>query len=318
MKLDEIKKAAVIGAGTMGSGMGLCFAQAGYDVILYDISNEDLKRALKRIDNSQEVLIREGIIEPSQAERAKDRISITTDLDKALDDTQFVLEAVPEILDLKKQLFKDLERLSGSETILASNTSGLSITEIASVCDKPERIAGFHWVNPPELVPLVEVIRGEKTSDETIDLIYDLSLTLGKMPVRINKEAPGIGLNRLQFAVLREAFHMVAEGIVSAEDLDRIMKYGLGFRYPWIGPMETADLGGLDVFYNISTYLFNELSDAKTPPESFKNLVDQGHLGIKTGRGFYEYAPDARDEILRKRDLYFIRQWKLINEVKKA
>ena len=318
MKIDEIKKTAMIGAGTMGSGMGMCFAQAGYDVILYDITNEQLNRALKRIDNSQEVLIKEGIIESSKAEEARDRISVTTDLNKALDDVQFALEAVPENLELKQQLYKDLEAGCRPETILATNTSGLSITEIASVCTHPGRIGGMHWVNPPELVPLVEVIRGEKTSDETINLIYDLALTLGKMPVRINKEAPGIGLNRLQFAVLREAFHMIAEGIVSAEDLDRIMKCGLGFRYPWIGPIETADLGGLDVFYNISSYLFKELSNAEKPPESFKDLIEQGHLGIKTGRGFYEYAEEARDEILRKRDLYFIRQWKLINEVKKA
>jgi len=318
MNVDEIKKTAMIGAGTMGSGMGLCFAQAGYDVILYDITTEHLNKALERIDNSQEVLIKESVIDSSLAEKAKDRISVTTDLDKALEDVQFVLEAVPENLELKQQLYRDLEALTGPETILATNTSGLSITEIASVCAYPGRIGGMHWVNPPELVPLVEVIRGEKTTDDTVNLIYDLAIKLGKMPVRINKEAPGIGLNRLQFAVLRESFHMIAEGIVSAEDLDRIMKYGLGFRYPWIGPLETADLGGLDVFYNISSYLFNELNNAEKPPESFKDLIETGHLGIKTGRGFYEYAADARDEILRKRDLYFIRQWKLINEVKKA
>jgi 3-hydroxybutyryl-CoA dehydrogenase len=318
MRFEEIQKTTLIGAGTMGSGMGLCFAQAGYDVILYDISPEQLSRALERIDNSQEVFIRENIIEPSQAEQAKNRIGVTTDLDEALEDAQFVCEAVPEKLELKQQLFKEVEALCGPAPILVSNTSGLSITAIASVCDHPERIAGFHWVNPPELVPLVEVIRGEKTSDETIDLIYNLALKLGKMPVKINKEAPGIGLNRLQFAVLREAFHMIGEGIVSAEDLDRIMKYGLGFRYPWIGPLETADLGGLDVFFHVSSYLFKELSNAEKPPDSFKDLIEQGHLGIKAGRGFYEYAADARDEILRKRDLYFIRQWKLINEVKKA
>lgn len=318
MNVDEIQKTAIIGAGTMGAGMGLCFAQAGYDVILYDISIKHLDRALKRIDNVQEVLTEEGIIDSSKALMAKGRIAVTTELGKALEDAQFVLEAAPENLELKQQLFKDLEALSGPETILASNTSGLSITEIASVCSQPEKIGGMHWVNPPELVPLVEVIRGKRTSDDTVDLIYDLALKVGKIPVRIHKEVPGIGLNRLQFAVLRESFHMISEGIISAEDLDQIMKYGLGFRYPWIGPFETADLGGLDVFYDISSYLFKELSNAEKPPESFKDLIEMGHLGIKTGRGFYEYAAGARDEILRKRDLYFIRQWKLINEVKKA
>jgi len=318
MNIADIEKTAMIGAGTMGSGMGLCFALTGYDVILHDISTEHLNQALKRIDNSQEVLLRESIIDSSQAEHVKGRISATTDLAEALEGVQFVLEAVPEDLELKQQLFKDLEARCKPEVILATNTSGLSITEIASVCAHPERIGGMHWVNPPELVPLVEVIRGKNTSDSTVNLIYDLALKLGKMPVKINKEAPGIGLNRLQFAVLREAFHMITEGIVSAKDLDRIMKYGLGFRYPWIGPLETADLGGLDLFYNISSYLFKELSNAEMPPQSFRDLIERGHLGIKTGQGFFEYTPEVRDEILRKRNIYFVRQWKLINEVKKA
>lgn len=317
MRLEELKKVAVIGAGTMGAGMGLSFAQAGFDVMLHDVRAEQLDLAVARIRHSHATLTQEGILSPAEASAGIARIRTTTDLDAAARGAQFIVEAIPEVLEIKHRLFKELESLCPPETLLASNTSGLSITEIASVCRHPERVAGMHWVNPPELMPLVEVIRGKMTSDETLRLIYAVAERLGKMPVVIQKEAPGFGLNRIQFAVLREAFHLVAEGIVSPEDLDRIMKYGLGFRYPWIGPFETADLGGLDIFYSISRYLFRELSTEKEPPDYFRDLVQQNHLGVKTGRGFYDYSGRSKEEILRKRDLYFIRQWRLIQEVQR-
>ena len=315
MKLEYVKNVAMIGSGTMGPGMGLCFAKAGLDVMLHDVRADQLDLALGRVRSSLGTLVQEGIVTDAEAAEALDRIRMTTALEEAVADAQFVLEAVPETLEIKRRIFKDLESLCAPETILASNTSGLSISEIASICKHPGRVAGMHWVNPPELVPLVEVIRGRQTSDETVRLIYALAEKVGKMPVLIQREAAGIGLNRLQFAVLREAFHMVASGIVSPEDLDRIMKYGLGFRYPWIGPFETADLGGLDIFYSISNYLFKELSDAHEPPAYFRDLVQENRLGLKTGRGIYNYDGRSMENILRMRDLYFIRQWKLIQEV---
>jgi 3-hydroxybutyryl-CoA dehydrogenase len=318
MKLEDIRKTSMIGAGTMGPGMGMCFAQAGLDVIIYDTRKEQLEAAIERIENSHKILVCEGVMTDSAVSKSRRRISTTSDFKTALEGVQFVLEAVPESLDLKQQVFKELESLCPSDTILASNTSGLSISKIASVCDHPERIVGFHWVHPAELVPLVEVIRGERTSDETARLTYALGEKLGKKPVMIQREAPGIGLNRLQFAVLREAFHMVETDIVSPEDLDKIMKYGLGFRYSWLGPLETADLGGLDVFQSIASYLFSELSAAQKPPEFLDRLVENNHLGIKTGRGFYEYEEGSRDKILGRRDLYFIRQWKLIRAMREG
>jgi len=315
LKLEQVKKVAMIGAGTMGPGMGLCFAKAGLDVMLHDLRADQLDLALGRVRSSLGTLVQEGIVTDAKAAEALGRIRTTAALGEAVADAQFVLEAVPEKLEIKRRIFKDLESFCPPETILASNTSGLSISEIASICKHPARVAGMHWVNPPELVPLVEVIRGRQTSDDTVRLIYALAEKAGKMPVLIQREAAGIGLNRLQFAVMREAFHMVASGIVSPEDLDRIMKYGLGFRYPWIGPFETADLGGLDVFYNISSYLFKELSDAHEPPGYFRDLVQENRLGLKTGRGIYNYDGRSMENILRMRDLYFIRQWKLIQEV---
>jgi len=315
MRFEDVQRVAMIGAGTMGAGMGMCYAQAGYDVALYDVKMEQLAWALERIGNSQAVFVEEGLISADAAEAARGRISTTTDLTEALDGVQFVLEAAPEKLDLKQRLFREMEGLCSADTILATNTSGLSITAIASVCEHPERVGGQHWANPAEIVPLVEVLRGENTPDETLDVIYNVTEKLGKVPVLVQKDVPGFASNRLQFAVLREALHLVAEGIVSAEDVDRTLKNGVGFRYPWLGPLETADLGGLDTFHSVAQYLLPNLSTMQTTPEFFDRLVEDGKLGIKTGEGFYPYEPDDRDEILRKRDLYFVRQLKLIQEI---
>lgn len=316
MEAGEIKKAAMIGAGTMGAGIGLCFAQAGFEVVLYDIDPGALGLAFQRIANSQGVLVRENIVSEADAVDARGRITATTRLEEALEGTQFVLEAAPEDLDLKHALFREMDGLCPPQTVLASNTSGLRITDIARVCRHPARVAGMHWVNPPELVPLVEVIRGEQTSPQTVDYIYAMAERLGKVPVRIHKEVPGFGLNRLQFAVLREALHLVEEGVLSAEDVDKAMRCGLGFRYSWLGPLETADLGGLDVFHSVASYLFEDLSRDREPAGRFSQLLAEGKLGIKTGSGFYDYAPGAREDILRRRDTYFVRQWKLIQQVR--
>jgi 3-hydroxyacyl-CoA dehydrogenase len=305
----------MIGAGTMGAGMGLCFAQAGYEVALYDVKEEQLDWARERIAKSQTVFVAEGLVSAAEAKAAQARIDVTTDLAQALDGVQYVLEAAPEKLSLKQDLFQEMETLCSPDTILATNTSGLSITEIASVCRHPERVGGMHWANPAEIVPLVEVIRGAQTSDNTIDVIYQVSEKLGKVPVRVNRDVPGFASNRLQFAVLREALFLVKEGIVSAEDVDRTLKNGVGFRYPWLGPLETADLGGLDTFHSVAQYLLPELSRMQSTPDFFDRLIEEGKLGIKTGEGFYDYQTASRDEVLRKRDLYFMRQLKLIREI---
>ena len=316
MRFEDVHNVAMIGAGTMGAGMGVCYAQAGYQVTLYDVVPDSLEQALVRIDNSQRVFVEEGLVSEAEARAARARVSTTADLARALDGVQFVLEAAPERLELKRKLFRDMEALCPTSTILATNTSGLSITAIASACEHPERVGGQHWANPAEIVPLVEVIRGEQTSDNTIDVIYRITEKLGKVPVVVQKDVPGFASNRLQFAVLREALHLVNEGIVSAEDADKTLKNGVGFRYPWLGPLETADLGGLTTFHSVAQYLLPALSTMQTTPEFFDRLIEEGKLGIGSGEGFYDYTDCDRDEVLRKRDLYFIRQLKLLREIR--
>lgn len=307
---------AMVGAGTMGSGMSMCYAQAGFRVALYSQSQERLDRALARIGNSQAVFVQEGLISAAEAESARARMSVTTSLAEALDGVQFVLESVPENLQIKQQLFREMETLCPPDTILTTNTSGLSITAIASACRHPERVAGQHWANPPEIVPLVEVVCGEQTSDETLETTYRVTEKLGKAPVRVMKDIAGFASNRLQYALLREALYLVEAGVVSPEDVDRTLKNGVGFRYPWLGPLETVDLGGLDVFHAICQYLFKELSTMQSTPAFFDQLAAEGKYGIKAGEGFYKYEAGDRDTILRKRDIYFLRQLKLLREVR--
>jgi len=316
MKFEDVSNVAMIGSGTMGAGMSWCFAQSGYNVKLYDVSPQQLERARARLETIQNLFVEEGLISAEAARAARKRITTVTRLEESLDGVQYVLEAVPERLALKQQLFVQFEGYLPVDAILATNTSGLRITDIAAVCKHPERVGGMHWANPAEIVPLVEVIRGERTSDNTVDVIYRVTEKLGKAPVVVNKDIPGFVSNRLQYAVFREALHLVETGVVSAQDVDRTLKCGVGFRYPWLGPLETADLGGLDVFHGISQYLFKDLSNMTTSPAFFDEIVREGKLGIKAGQGFYDYQGVSRDEVLRRRDLYFIRQLKLIREVK--
>lgn len=317
MKFDHIRQVAIVGAGTMGAGIGLCFAQAGYDVSLFSKTNAGLDRAKNRLKQSAATFTKEKLFTPDIEDITLKQIRYTTRLENCLNNAQFVLESVPEQLKLKQDLFRQMELLCPTDTILATNTSGLGITEIAFVCEYPERVIGLHWANPAEIVPLVEVIRGKQTTNDNIDLTFKLAENIGKMPVKIEKEVPGFASNRLQFALLREALHLVESGVVTAQDVDKVLKGGIGFRYPWLGPLETADLGGLDVFYSISEYLFEKLSKMETPPSFFNQVVEKGKLGIKTGEGFYKYRTDEHERILRERDLYFIRQLKLIRKMKK-
>lgn len=316
MNWKRIHNVSVIGAGTMGAGIGLCFARAGYAVTIYSKTRAGLDRALDHVQRSLNLFVSEGGMTQADADSARKRIRLTTRIKSAVIDAQFVIESVPEQLKLKQDLFRKIESHCAADTILATNTSGLSITEIASACLHPERVIGLHWANPAEFVPLVEVIPGAKTSKGVIDAAYKLAEHSGKMPVLIRKVIPGFASNRLQFAMLREALNLVAEGVVSLRDVDRVLKGGVGFRYPWLGPLETADLGGLDVFHTIASYLFNELSNADAPPEFFSAIVQSGKLGIKTGAGFYDYEKDARSEILNKRDQFFVRQLKTMEEIK--
>jgi len=306
MNRTELKKIAIAGAGIMGSSIAQIFAQNDYQVILYDIEGRFLARSKELIALNQKALIQAGELSEEASCNIRSLIGHTLDI-SGFKDADFVIEAIVEQMDAKHALWSKISELVSEEAILTSNTSGLSISEIAKAVRKPERFCGMHWINPPHIVPLVEVICGAKTKAETADTVFRVAESVGKKPIMVKKDAPGFALNRIQFAVLREAMHIVESGIADKEDVDKVLKYGLGMRYACLGPFEVADLGGLDTFYRIAEYLFEDLSDAKEVPSMLKDLVTDGAWGVKSGKGFYDYSDGRGDEVISKRDADFIK-----------
>jgi 3-hydroxybutyryl-CoA dehydrogenase len=316
MNLNRIKRIAVIGAGIMGHGFATIFAQKGYIVSLNDSSEEVLKKALASIRANIETFAEKGFLKKKEIGKILRSIKATTDLAEAVGNADFVLEAITEKMDLKKELFGKLDQLTPPHAILASNTSGLSITEIGAVTNRPEKTIIVHGINPPHIIPIVEIVRGRKTSDETAELCYRLMKKIGKVPIRVLKEAPGFLYNRLHFALYREALHCIENGIASPEDIDLFMTAGYGFRGAQIGPMAVSDLGGLDTFMIVAQNLFPHLSDAKEPPAILKNLVGAGKLGAKTGSGFYDYPAGVLRKKIKERDRKLLQQMNLFRQSK--
>lgn len=301
MKLEDIKKVAIAGAGVMGSSMAQNFAQYGYEVMLYDLKNEFLDRSKNLIEINQKTSVEKEILTSKESEELINRISFTCE--KAdFKNADLVVEAIVENLDTKHKFWGEISEIVSEKAVLTTNTSGLSISKIAEAVKLPERFCGMHWINPPHIIPLIEVINGDKTEAKTSQLVYDISNHIGKKPIMINKDAAGFVLNRFQFAILREAMYIIEQGIASKEDIDNVFKYGLGLRYACLGPLEIADLGGLDTFYNISSYLFKDLSDSKEVSDILSNLAKNGDYGVKSGRGFYDYSNGRDKEVIKKRD----------------
>ena len=301
MQLGDITDVGVVGAGTMGAGMAQIFAQAGYSVRWYNRSAAGLQRGLSRIRDNQRLLIRHGALMADEAERALARLHPTEAL-ADLAGVQLVSESIVENLPAKQALFRVLDGLCGSGTIFTTNTSGLSISRLAEAVSRPERFAGLHCANPAHIIPVAEIIKGEETSDATCEVLTALARRLGKRPVLVQREVPGFISNRLQFALLREALHLIESGVASAADVDAAIKHGIGLRWALFGPLEIADLGGLDVFDTIAGYLFQDLSNTAEAPSTLRRRVAEGRLGVKSGSGFYAYTPEQGQALAEWRD----------------
>ncbi len=305
-------KIGIAGAGTMGTGIGQIFARKGHEVVITDIKEEFLDKSKKLVSIFNSSLIDEALMTEEEAKDTINNISYSMDKNVFFD-ADLIIEAIIENMDIKQDFWKEVEGIASKETIFATNTSGLSVREISNKIKDKSRFLGTHFWNPPHIIPLVELIKGDCTNDKTINTLMDLLESIDKVPVLVEKDAPGFIGNRLQFAVFREALNIAEEGIASFEDIDKAMKYGPGFRYPIIGPFETADLGGLDTFYYISSYLFNELSDVKEPQEVLKQLMDKGELGVKSLKGFYDYSGGKDEDAIKRRDKMFFKMLKYIN-----
>lgn len=280
-----MEKIFVLGAGTMGAGIVQAFAQKGYEVIVRDIKDEFVERGLAGINKNLSKLVSKGKITEEAKEDILSRISGTTDMNLAAD-CDLVVEAAIENMKIKKEIFAELDKICKPETILASNTSSLSITEVASATSRPEKVIGMHFFNPAPVMKLVEIIRGMATSQETFDSVKELSLAIGKDPVEV-VEAPGFVVNRILIPMINEASFILQEGIASVEDIDTAMKFGAN--HP-MGPLALGDLIGLDVCLAIMDVLYNETGDTKYRASStLRKYVRAGWLGRKTGKGFYNY-----------------------------
>ena len=306
-----IRKVAVVGAGVMGHGIAQLYALAGFPVSLHDIREEYLDRAFRAMEDSLSLLVKEEFVTEAQKKEALRRVSRTTALEEAVKEADFVTEAIPEVLELKWELFGTLERLAKPDAIIASNTSTLPISRMAKHSATPHRMIITHFFNPAQLVPLVEIVKHEKTTGPVVETTTELMRKIGKRPVLLKKEVPGFIANRLQVAIVREAFHLLNEGVADARDIDAAITAGPGFRWAFIGPIETADFGGLDTWKRVIDNLAPELDRRESAPERIVESVRGGNLGTKTGKGIFSYTDISVPEKIRERDTNFIRLLKM-------
>lgn len=301
MKVDDIKVIGNIGAGTMGHATALQFAMQGYPVRLVDSSRQALDRGRGLIEHDLDTFIGAGLISQDQRESVLGRIQEDTDYG-ILTDVDFVIESVLEDMEVKHQVWQQVEAIVGKQTILATNTSGLRPTEIASVLQHPQRFLVAHFWNPAQLMPLVEVVPAANTDQGVVDTTVELMNRIGKHAVALSMESLGFVGNRIQAAVIRECLNIVERGIATPQAVDEIVTYSLGRRWSILGPVASADLGGLDVFDNISKYLYNDLDNCPGEDPVLKAKVQAGQLGAKSGQGFYSWQGAESQAMIIDRD----------------
>jgi len=316
MTLDDVKKIAIVGGGSMGHGCAMVFAAAGYPVGMYSRRLETLEKGVEAMRNDLTFLAERGLGRVEDVDKTMALVSTTQDLAEAAADADFVLECVAEDMALKQDTFQKLDQMCRPNAILATNTSVMSPTEIASKSEKRDRIIGTHWWNPPFLIPLVEVVQTEETPAWVIDVTMELHRAIGKHPVHCKKDVPGFIANRLQHALWREALSIVEHGIADAATVDESLKFGPGLRLPVLAPCENADMVGLDLTLSIHTYVLKYLEDSHEPSPLLKEKVAKGELGFKTGGVGYQTWTLDEQKALRSRLLTYLT--KAVREMKEA
>ena len=284
----------------MGHGIAQEFALAGYDVHLNDLTEEKLRQAADTVRDNLEMLVGMGLVSRSQADSAPSRLHTTTALSEAVREADVVIEAVFEDLVLKQRIFTELDRACPKRTILASNTSTFMPSKLASATRRPGKVLVTHYFNPPHLLPLVEVVPGKETSDETVTAITDLLTKVGKRPALVQKEVPGFIGNRLQAALIREALSLVEQGVATPQDVDTVVKNGFGRRLSCAGPFEIFDIAGWDLVEAVVSQLFPEIDSSPEVPRWLREKVERGELGVKTGKGFHEWTPESAEALRRR------------------
>lgn len=310
-----MKKITIIGTGVMGHGIGQLYAQHGCEVTLYDLNDEALNNARSMITDSLSAMISKEIISEEDMKETMAHLSYTTDLKKAVDGAEMVVEVVPEILSLKLDTYRAIEALVSEKTVIASNTSAIPLTELTQGALHPERFIITHYFAPAQIIPLVEIIQMDGVTDPKLLKEVEVFLKMcGKSPIILKKEVPGFIANRMQMALMREAFWLYENGIASAEDIDTVIKDSLGFRYVFLGPLEGQDIAGIGTTYNVGLKLFPVLDDTKVPHAFLKEMMDNNTVGIRSNKGFYEYTEESGKEKIRKRNDNFLEVFKLRNK----
>lgn len=282
----DIEQISVIGSGTMGRGIAYVSALAGYTTVVNDVDQSRLDQAQRWIDETLEKAVEKGKIGSGAIDDIRERITFIDDLEAAARNADVIIEAVPEDLNLKRELFSQADMFCGPHTLLASNTSSISITRLAGSVERRDRFVGLHFFNPVHIMKLIEIVAGERTSDETLNDARKLAVSFGKEAIVV-RDVPGFATSRLGVALGLEAIRMVEENVGSVEDIDKAME--LGYRHP-MGPLRLTDLVGLDVRLGIAEYLAEELGERFSPPELLRRMVEEGRLGQKSGRGFYDWS----------------------------
>ena len=280
-----IRQITILGTGTMGRGIAYLAALSGFDAVLYDVEQSALDAARSAVEDIVRKGVEKGKLAESAGREALERLQLIPELEPAVSGADLIVEAVPEDFDLKKDLFSQADLFCGPETIIASNTSSISISKLAASVERRDRFIGMHFFNPPHLMKLIEIVRGDRTEDATVEQVREVAEKMGKTPI-IVRDSPGFATSRLGVAIGLEAIRMLEEGVASAEDIDRAME--LGYNHP-MGPLRLTDLVGLDVRLGIAEYLASTLGPRFEPPQLLRNLVAQGKLGKKSGEGFYRW-----------------------------
>lgn len=306
MPSAPFETAAVIGTGMMGPGIALSLALGGVRATILSRASESAAAGLAKAREQAGILLRNGLAAPERVARGLELLDASADFDTAVAAARLVVESGPEDMEFKQAIFARMDAMAPPDAVLASNTSGLSITAIASRCTRPERVLTTHFWNPPHLMPLVEIVMGEKTSGAAAEAVRALLFACGKTPVVVRRDRPGQLGNRLQMALVREAANIVAEGIAAAEDVDTVARNGFGLRMPAYGIFEHQDVVGLDLGLRVVEYVAADLYNQPRAPEYFRQLVREGNLGAKTGRGFYDWSAKSADEVRARRDAFLI------------
>ncbi|MDM5286079.1 3-hydroxyacyl-CoA dehydrogenase family protein [Peribacillus frigoritolerans] len=306
-----IKKIAIIGSGVMGSGIAQSFAVSGYFVTINDIKEELLNHAQNRISENLSLLMEEGALTDREKQGALANITYSVDLEGAVRDADFIIEAIPEVIELKLNLYQQLEEIIKPDAIVASNTSTFPISQLMEKASFAERMIITHFFNPGHLVPLVEIVQHDETKPEIVKTTMDLMRKIGKSPILLKKEIAGFIANRLQTALMREAFYLLKEGVADAEDIDTAITAGPGFRWAFTGPIEIADFGGLDTWQRVFDNVSPVLDQSKEAPDLIRDLVAEGKLGTKSGEGIFTYEESTVSQKINERDRNFIKLGKL-------